>query len=184
MNHRSGDGVRDWGKSITVESVKVIIFCVLLVLLFLSAAKSHGRQYRLERELQGFWTVSFTSENDPWVERFWFRQRVVYWSLASFVALSMVMILRFKTKKTNLAGKRWMLFALLSFISSMIAAFIVSGLVSMVRLFWKLARNVPAPGPEWLANAVWGSIGWWFVTVLLLSFLLLVTRAVRPLRIL
>jgi hypothetical protein len=156
------------------KNVARIIFCILLILLFLSAAKSHGRQYRLERELAGYWTVSFTSDNAPWVERFWFRQRVVYWSLASFIALSMI-IWRFK-KKVTVNWKQWMLFALLTLIRSMIAAFMITGAISMIRLFWKLARNIPAPSPDWISHAVWGSLGWWLATILLLILLLMSHR--------
>ena len=151
---------------------------MLLILLFLSAAKSHGRQHRLERELAGYWNVSFKSENDPWVERFWLRQRVLYWSLASFVSL--FIFLRLKKKKANLNWKKWIVFAVPSVILSMIAAFTVTGLLSMMRLFWNLAQNEPPPGSEWVTNAVFGSIAWWLTTAVLSSLLLITRRRLLP----
>lgn len=85
------------------------------------------------------------------------------------------MIYRFKTKNTNANWKEWTLFAVFSVISSMIVAFVVTGLVSMIRLFWKLDQTTP-PTSEWFANAVWGSIGWWLATALLLSLFLMLRK--------
>lgn len=50
---------------------------------FVVAAKVHGRQLRLERELEGYWEVQFgTGKNPPWVETLWRRDRIRFWVLA------------------------------------------------------------------------------------------------------
>src|SRR5438034_2845345 len=48
---------------------------------FLAAAKSHGRQLRLERELAGYWEVRFGGTNPPFVAALWRRDRVRFWAI-------------------------------------------------------------------------------------------------------
>ncbi len=150
--------------------MKQLLLFILLILAFLTAAKSHGRQYRLERELAGHWKVSFTSENHPWVERFWFRQRVLYWSIASITA---VVLIVFRNRLGFSKNGKWqkLLWGLMTIGLSMIVAFVASGLLSWGRLALNLTRN-PAPGSAWLENLHWISFGWWLLTVLLLILLL------------
>ena len=150
--------------------MKQLLLCILLILAFLAAAKSHGRQYRLERELEGHWTVSFTSENHPWVERFWFRQRVLYWSIASVCA---ALIIVFRNRFGFSKNGKWqkILWGLMTIGLSMIAAFVASGLMSWARLAIKLSGN-SAPGSEWLENLHWISLGWWLLTTILITLLI------------
>ncbi len=98
-----------------------LAFWILLALAFLVSAKTHGRQHRLERELEGHWSVSFTTENHPWVESFWFRQRVIYWSLAVLTSVS------HEYKETGKCVSK----DPVSIVFSMIMAFIVTGLLSV-----------------------------------------------------
>lgn len=54
--------------------------------LMLVAAKVHGRQIRLERELEGYMTVDFRADNPPWVEALWRRDRIAYWIVYAVAA--------------------------------------------------------------------------------------------------
>ena len=148
--------------------VKILFIFILLVLAFLSAAKSHGRHHRLERELEGHWKVSFTSENHPWVERFWFRQRIVYWSIATITAI--VLAKQFLFRKN--AKLHWIVSGVFTIGISMIVAFVVTGLLSWARLGLKLSSNPNLASPEWLENLHLISFGWWLLTALLATLLL------------
>ncbi|MBI2078923.1 MAG: hypothetical protein HYT80_11235 [Euryarchaeota archaeon] len=46
---------------------------------FVLAAKTHGRQIRLERELHGYMDATFGRENPPFVEALWKRDRIRFW---------------------------------------------------------------------------------------------------------
>src|SRR5688500_19580447 len=54
---------------------------------YLLAAKVHGHQLRLERELAGYFEVVFGGSNPPFVEALWSRERVIYWSITGSLAL-------------------------------------------------------------------------------------------------
>lgn len=71
----------------------IVLF--LSLLLFLAAAKTHGRQIRLERELRGHMDIQFgTGTNPPFVEGLWRRDRIRFWSLfAVLAALFLVLAL-------------------------------------------------------------------------------------------
>ena len=53
----------------------------------LAAAKAHGRQLRIERELAGYFQVRFGGQNPEWVEAFWRRERAYFWSTAVVLGL-------------------------------------------------------------------------------------------------
>lgn len=57
--------------------------------LFLVAAKAHGRQLRLEREHAGVLRVSFGrgAQNDPFVVALWRRERFIFWPAAAVAAV-------------------------------------------------------------------------------------------------
>lgn len=55
------------------------------VALLLVAARSHGRQIRLEREHRGHFEIDFTAENHPWAEQLWKRDRRLSWSTFAIV---------------------------------------------------------------------------------------------------
>jgi hypothetical protein len=153
--------------------MKQFFIFVLLVLAFLSAAKSHGRQHRLERQLEGHWKVSFTSENHPWVERFWFRQRIVYWSIATITAI--VLLKQFLFRRNS--KLHWIVSGVLTIGISMIVAFVVTGLLSWARLGLKLLKNPALATPEWLENLHLISLSWWLLTALLTTVLLKFLRS-------
>src|SRR5206468_5677942 len=50
------------------------------VALLLLTAKAHGRQIRLERELEGYMEVDFMKDNPPWVEALWRKDRRRFWA--------------------------------------------------------------------------------------------------------
>ncbi len=50
------------------------------VALLLLSAKAHGRQIRLERELEGYMEADFMGENPPWVEALWRKDRRRFWA--------------------------------------------------------------------------------------------------------
>ena len=54
---------------------------------FLAAAKAHGRQLRIERELAGYFQVRFGGQNPEWVEALWRRERAYFWSTAVVLGL-------------------------------------------------------------------------------------------------
>jgi hypothetical protein len=143
-----------------------IIFFLLLILTFLISAKTHGRQHRLERELAGYWSVSFTSRNHPWVESFWFRQRVIYWSLAAVTATLMI---------TRKWGNLYVRLPV-AIVGSMSVAFILTGLLSVARLAVRLSRNATVPSTDWFHHAVWGTAGFWLLTALCVTALLISAR--------
>lgn len=149
---------------------------LLLIVTFLCSAKTHGRQHRLERELRGYWNVSFTSrsQNDAWVNNFWFRQRLAYWSIASIAALTLLFlrskIRRFGWKFYSVQQggiSAWILFLLLAALIAMILAFTLTGLWSTARLALTL-RVIQPPGIDWLHEVIKGSAGWWSFTLTLI----------------
>jgi hypothetical protein len=144
-----------------------VIFFILLIFTFLISAKTHGRQHRLERELAGHWSVSFTSRNHPWVEAFWFRQRMIYWSTAAITAILIIV-----RKWGNLYIK-----IPVAIVCSMIVAFILTGILSAVRLAFHVIQNATVPSAEWLSQAIWGSAGFWLLTAISVIALLIAARA-------
>ena len=62
------------------------VVLVFGVATFLVAAKTHGRQLRLERELAGYWHVTFGAQNPAFVEALWRRERILYWGVAAALA--------------------------------------------------------------------------------------------------
>ncbi len=145
--------------------MKEILFYILLIFLFLASAKSHGRQLRLERELEGHWKVTFGAQNHPWVEALWKRDRIEYWVVAGFAAA--LLFIAWKTWSFSVVK-----LIALAIPAPMITAFITTGLLSAYRLSTRLAH---APNAEWLRSAIWGSVSWWGLTATLLILLILWT---------
>ena len=135
---------------------------------FLVAAKAHGRQLRLERELAGHFQVIFGARNDPFVEALWRRERWIFWGVALSVALA--------TAAWRAAGWRLPLEggvaggAVLHVLVPTTIAFVAGGLLSAARLA-ESARTHAAPSEAWRAAAQWGSTGWWAVTFVMLTTL-------------
>jgi hypothetical protein len=56
--------------------------------LFLLAAKAHGRELRLERQAAGFPHISFGSPDMPaFVQQMWQRERVAFWTVTVLLAI-------------------------------------------------------------------------------------------------
>jgi hypothetical protein len=67
-----------------------IALAILSVTLFLVAAKTHGRQLRLEREKAGYLSVVFGGSNPEFVEALWSAERWRFWPLTVALALGAV----------------------------------------------------------------------------------------------
>ena len=168
----------------------VILFWLLLVITFLISAKTHGRQHRLERELHGYWKVSFVSENDPWIEKFWLQQRILYWSIAAVTAGFFVTQFIKKKRLSNdsphrnffvpHAAKNPFAFLIFAVGVSMIFAFVLTGVVSAFRMILEFKKGVDVPGEDWLYGAIWGSAGFWLLNLVsVVSLILFLKREVR-----
>lgn len=135
-------------------------------------AKSHGRQIRLERELQGYFEVDFRSDANPaFVKGLWRRDRRLYWTVASLatgVLLAWV-VWQKPHEESSASGPLWAWVAL-ALMSAMVLAFATSGLVSLTRFRRALRlrkQEGTVPDPRWLRAAHRGSWGWWAATLLL-----------------
>lgn len=113
---------------------------VLASATMLVAAKAHGRQVRLERELAGHNEVVFGGANAPFVEALWRRDRVRFWSVAPVAGVAVGAAL------WAWRGPAW---ALAAAPLGMLAGFVVAGL----RSWLGLAREGGAGGR--------GSVAWW-----------------------
>jgi hypothetical protein len=142
---------------------------------FLVAAKAHGRQLRVERELAGYWHVTFGAQNPAFVETLWRRERLIYWSLAVLVALGTIgfrlLAPRFAWTlpvEGGRAGSSLAGVVFLHVLVPMIVAFVVTGLLSVARFAAAPPSDAARAHPQnWLSHAVWASAGWWLLTVAL-----------------
>jgi hypothetical protein len=134
---------------------------------FLAAAKAHGRQLRLERELAGVWQVDFRAVQPEVVAAIWNRERRIYWSIAAGTAL-LAAAVRFAGPRLGWAwpeGARGFAGGLVAHVGvPMTIAFVITGALSVLRL---LDARGSAPSAEWLDAAAWGSVGWWAVALAL-----------------
>jgi len=144
-----------------------------VVLLFLSA-KAHGRQIRLERELQGYMEVDFMKENPPWVEALWRKDRRRYWATVP-VAIAVLLLLgvltlplRFGTEPLGNPMLGTILLA--GFLWPLVVAFTSNGIQSALRLRAALiqdARDRPEGTPHHPESTPWrraarrGTITYW-----------------------
>lgn len=148
-----------------------------VVLLFL-AAKVHGRQIRLERELEGHFDVDFMRENDPWVEALWRRDRRRFWItfplvavvLASLVAATASSWVAARFGSDPLGSPLLGALVLAVLLWAPVAAFVGNGFASAWRLHRRLNEprtqgrrrdEVLATHGQWLATTVRGTYAWW-----------------------
>jgi hypothetical protein len=122
--------------------------------LVLAAAKAHGRQVRLEREQQGFFTVDFRAANPPEVEAIWRSDRRVFWPLLVVSACGVMGALAWGWSSTGIPPGADEIAIYLGW--AVAAAFMLAGLVSWLRL----ARREGGDG-AWQRAAYRGSLGWW-----------------------
>lgn len=144
------------------------------VLSFLAAAKAHGRQIRLERELAGYWDVSFGQAAAPWVEALWRRERMLLWSIAiAAAALGLMYVLLARRRRWPVLPRAsapawsWWGALLVLIVWPAVLAFVACGLASQARFVSAMA-GANARG-DWLTPALWGSAGWWALTAALLA---------------
>lgn len=144
----------------------IALFSTVAVLLV--AAKTHGRQVRIERELAGHFHASFGGENPPWVEALWRRDRRTYWATFAPAALALLG-LRFGVVQRPLpapftawAPDAWLEPVVLLLWAGVSASF-VAGLSSLGRFLHATQPLVEARAsrPVWLASALRGSAFWW-----------------------
>jgi hypothetical protein len=144
-------------------------------LLFLAAAKAHGRQIRLERQLAGYRDVSFRQAAPPWVEALWHRERMVFWSIAIGVAvlgLAYVLLarrLRWPVlPRASAPAWSWWGALLVVLVWPAVLAFLVCGLASQARFVWAMPGAAARTHGDWITPALWSSAGWWAVSAVLL----------------
>jgi hypothetical protein len=122
--------------------------------LALAAAKAHGRQVRLEREQQGFFSVDFRRKNPPGVEAIWRSDRRLFWPVFAVLAAAILALLAFDWSRTGIPPGFDELAIYLGW--AFAASFVVAGLVSWVRLTRREGGDA-----AWHRSAYRGSIGWW-----------------------
>jgi hypothetical protein len=129
------------------------------VMLFLVAAKAHGRQIRLERELAGYHSVRFGARNPPFVEALWRRDRVRYWLVAGVASVLAIVYAIVASRRgwllPRIGGGRGLAYFWLAVVAPMVLAFTVAGLSS-------LRRSVAAGSHDAaFAAALRASALWW-----------------------
>lgn len=151
---------------------------LLGVVTFVVAAKAHGRQLRLERELQGYWKVSFGGLNPPYVDALWRRERFAFWSLEG--ALVCVTVFGRALVPEVLvsplpdgAGGSLHGVVLLHGVLPPIAAFLATGLWSAVRCALPTRGALVAVGAPlgWKPGGLIGLAGWWALALSLAAVL-------------
>jgi hypothetical protein len=127
--------------------MRTAILVLLSAVLFLLAAKAHGRELRLEREAAGFHQIAFGApDNPPFVETLWHQERVRFWSVTVLLAL--------------VAGGR------------LLAKGAPGGLSALVVLTWVPAVSFLGLGLYSLlrrgvgGGEVLGSLGWWSLVLM------------------
>jgi hypothetical protein len=110
--------------------------------LFLTAAKAHGRELRLEREAAGVLHAVFGGQNPPIVEAIWRAERARFWIATPIVAVALSALLFARG-----AGAGRIALAALTWAPAI--SFTALGALSFVRA-GGLARGDAA-----------GSAGWW-----------------------
>src|SRR6476619_4804412 len=73
------------------------------LLLFLTAAKAHGRELRLERVAAGVDHVVFGGQNPALVESLWKAERVRFWIAAPLLAAALIAMLKARGVGTGVA---------------------------------------------------------------------------------
>lgn len=157
-------------------SARTLLVLGASVVSFLLAAKAHGRQLRLERELQGYHHVVFGGANPPFVEALWRADRVRYWSIAVAVALAVLGL--FALVRTQ--GWRWPFLgggggsvAWLVVWGSLVAAFLTSGLWSLARFVHAVSEKAEGTvDAAWVRDCLRGSAGWFTAASLAAALIL------------
>jgi hypothetical protein len=117
---------------------------------FLAAAKAHGRQLRLERELAGYLHVTFGGKNPAWVEALWQRERIYFFGVLVLLVFASVV---FNARVLRSLGTLDFVLVL-HILLPVIGAFVGTGLFSAAR------------------TGTLGGAGWWLLTITLTTALL------------
>jgi hypothetical protein len=153
---------------------------------FLAAAKAHGRQLRLERELAGFWRVVFGGRNPPFVTALWKRDRILLWiaAAAGLILLSAYAVLAVRLQwriplmdgMGRLCG--WGLVTVAGLWSISIG-FFTAGFAGLFRSVAAYRKGEPQVR-EWCQRAFWGCVGWWSLATALLAASVALAFVVGP----
>jgi hypothetical protein len=127
------------------------------LLLFLAAAKAHGRELRLERVAAGVERVVFGGHNPAIVEALWRAERVRFWVLAPVLAAAVLALLKARGVATGVAA-----LGALTWAPALVFAGL--GVASLVRA--GAARD-----------GIAGSVGWWAVVAGAGALVLVMTRS-------
>ncbi len=148
------------------------------VVVMLLSAKAHGRQIRLERELEGYTEVDFRKESPPWIEALWRKDRRQYWAtfaaaaavLAASVLLTGSPGLSAEFGTDPMGNPAAGAFAVAITLWAPSAAFIGNGMTSVGRLLRRLREprlggrrrdEVRTARGPWLKAAIRGTLGYW-----------------------
>ena len=143
------------------------VVLILSIVTFLIAAKSHGRQLRLERELAGHHHVTFGGTNPPFVATLWQKDRVEYWRtfavililFASYALAAMRFNLPLPFANDDAAEQVGSLL-IFGFLWTFILTFMIVGMMSLTRLREAMSQEVIADS-DWETRAIVGSAMWW-----------------------
>jgi hypothetical protein len=150
-------------------STRTLFVLVASAVAFVLAAKAHGRQIRLERELQGYHQVVFGGSNPPFVEALWRADRVRYWSITAGLAAGAVGLFFLARAR----GWHWPFLgggggsaAWLALWGAPVVAFITCGLWSLGRFVRAVEQKAGAVEAGWASEAIQGSTVWFAAAVL------------------
>jgi hypothetical protein len=148
-----------------------LLLVVLTIGLLLVAAKAHGRQVRLHRELHGHLRVEFGGENDPFVEALWRRDRIRFWATTGVAAALLVVLFRTVWRLNTGDWLEWLLIVPWA----MAPGFLVAGLTVLVA-----SERDATAGPvaaartqTYRSSRPW-TVFWWLLVVAGLTLLALV----------
>jgi hypothetical protein len=155
---------------------RTLVLLASSVVAFLLAAKAHGRQLRLERELEGYHRVVFGGTNPPFVEALWRADRVRYWSIAvgvAVVVLGLYVLTRAEEWRWPFLHGGGGSVTWLAVWGSMVTAFLACGFWSLTRFLYAVSEKlVGAMDAEWVRESLQGS-AWWFTAAVLATVLVL-----------
>lgn len=144
-------------------SIRLLVVLVASVVSFGVAAKAHGRQLRLERELAGYPHVVFGGTNPPFVEALWRQDRMRYWSQVAGLALLTVglfAVARSRGWSWPFLGGGGGAVAWLVVWGAPVVAFFTCGVWSLARFLSAAPGRAGTVEAEWVRSALVGSVGW------------------------
>src|SRR5687767_7814613 len=150
------------------------IAAIASALLFLAAAKTHGRQLRLEREQRGYRDVRFgTGTNPPWVEALWRRDRIRFWTTTGLLMLTATLLTigpALLPRSGALEAGDWGLALTAALVWAPTTAFLALAILSRARLARDADTDaaIPPADPNWRRSATRGTLFWFATDALLM----------------